>query len=485
MDNTNYVVIHNGTASTIAGFSCSESPKCMIPSSYIQKANGDIVFGTFEMLDEAAKNEDNDEVFTIMDSKFGVPYNWEALEKQWRYIYEEHLKVSPDQLPLAITVPSILTKNVELETKIIEEYCKIAFLKLGIPSLRVVNESLAISLSLGKKNSLIIDLSGSGCSVTPILDGILIKNGILKSKFGGDFLDFEVNKIINEKIKESDKEEMDEDKKSTEMWLESQTWIKDFKRSMIQVSDRSLEETERINKEQIELQKKYSLSTVSGAGDVEMDLNPLSVKEHYLYKPKDMTLSFELRECYKLGEYLFQPKTANEQFNNEDGIGELINRSILTATTAATASNNNSVGIQNSNISMITKTPSGSILNSTANSDSANNDYTSSIDIMNSTSISTESVNNLVTNIIIKGSTSLITGIETRIINEISMKFPNHKISVFANQILNDRILQSWLSCSVILKLSDIAIGMGNELYCKEDYEKKLSLANKNYSKST
>ena len=469
-DNKKSVVIHNGTTSTIAGFSTNELPKCVLPSCYIKKNNDSLVFGTFQMMDEAAKSESGDEVFTIMDSNFGVPYNWEALEQQWRYIYENELKCSPSELPLVITIPSILNKNVEVENKIIEQYCKLAFEKMNIPYLQIINESLAISLGMGKKSSLIIDISGSGCSVTPIMDGIIIKNGIMKSKFGGDVLDFEIKNNFEQKLSNENNDNAEQS--SLTMWLDSQTWIRDFKRSMVQVSDKKLQDAEHYYEEQIRMQQELKSQYNSSVNTV--GINPLSVKQAYLYKKANQTIDFELRECYKLGEILFQPNLVNETFNKEDGIGELIFRSINAASLANNLATNasNNINVSTSISGTTTTTTSGKATQFDSNTMRGN------ISSSNNTAQFTENISNLLNNIIIKGNSSLISGIETRIINEISIKFPQYKITTFANQILIDRFLQSWSSCITISKLGDIAVGMGNTWYCKSDYESKLDLNN-------
>lgn len=203
------------------------------------------------MIDATAEKRSDDEVYTLMDSQ-GLPYNWEALELQWRYMYETQLKVSPEELPLVITMPAT---NGKPDMSILERYYELAFDKLKVPVFQIVIEPLAIALSMGKSSAFVIDMGASGCNVTPIIDGIVVKNAVVRSKFGGDFLDYQVHEKLAPMIKEeNDMENMaDEEKSSTDVWHEANTWIQQFKSTMLQVSEKDLIELERYYKEQAEI----------------------------------------------------------------------------------------------------------------------------------------------------------------------------------------------------------------------------------------
>ncbi|EDO16590.1 hypothetical protein Kpol_520p11 [Vanderwaltozyma polyspora DSM 70294] len=478
LSNSKCVVIHNGTSTTIAGFSNSEIPKCIIPSSYLKKKDGSFVFGTFDMMDSLEDEGAESDIFTIVDSQLGVPYNWEALEKQWEYIFEKQLKCDPTELPVLITIPSSISKNEDIENKVIEQYCKIAFEKFKIPYLQIVNESLSISLGLGKKTSLVIDISGSGSSVTPIVDGVIIKNGIVKSKYGGDFLDYQIIKKFST-IDEDLEEEMTN---SSNIWVSSNSWIKNFKKTMLQVTDKKLQDVEKYYEEQLRLQAELqNQGSITSVGT-----NPLSVKKEYLYRSRK-TVTFESRELYQFGEYLFQPQLASEQYNRDDGLGELIYRSITSAAMgnmpAAVAASNNIGGSSgatggDSNVHTPSNVDSMGVGSGTslgtsmgANGGSANSGNAQLPPQLATTANVTENISNLLNNIIIKGGTSLVEGIETRIINEISMRFPQYKITTFANQVYLDRMIQSWTSGTTMGKLGEVALGNNNKWYCREIYE--------------
>lgn len=389
MTETTCVVIHNGGRTTIAGFSDQDLPQVVCPSSYAKGKDGEVVFGYLEMLQNPG------EVFTIMDSR-GCPYNWEALEQQWRWIYEQVLEISPEELPLVITVPPDLSAGTR------SKYLELALEKLKVPVFQMVVEPLAISLSLGRNTSLVVDIGASKITVTPIIDGSVVKPAVLRSKFAGDFLDYQVAENLKNSLPIEPAGEDSKVPESFKYWESSRTWIHDFKATMLQVSPSKIQELEG-------MQDTMAFSH-----------NPLDNKKYFLYKKGNKTLTLEQRECYKLAEMLFQPQLASDQFAAKEGLAELVVKAVKKAGAAVTTSNSGPAGGGG---------PSGS----------------SSMGIGATSTTTPEQIHAaLLTNIVITGSTSLVPGVEQRIVNELSYQFPQYKLSSFANPMVLDRKLQSW-----------------------------------------
>lgn len=453
MTNTNRkcVVIHNGSCSTVAGFSNMELPQCIIPSSYIKRKDDERrIFGTFEMLDEAEKNEEGSQVYTIIDRR-GYPYNWDDLEAQWRYIYEEQLKVSPAELPLVISVPA---SSGDMDMKTMEKYFDVAFNRLNVPVLQILIEPLAIALSMGKSSALVVDIGARGCTVTPIVDGTVVKSGVMKSKFGGDFLDFQITNSA------FFRQQAPSELSSCQMWYNSNTWIQQFKSTMLQVSDKNLKELERYYEAQQQQQQQISQQAFPNFA-----LNPLNQKKNFLYM-KDTTVTLELRDCYKIAESLFEPKSATEQAQSQTqsephiGISELMSKAIRKA--GASVSSGGTLGGGTGASLILNEKPSQQ--NPNSSSQLANGASSTG-----PSGITSEQVYSLLlTNVIITGSTSLISGMEQRIINELSIRFPQYKLTTYANQIMMDRKIQSWIAMNSMSNLPNWDLG---KWYPKQDYD--------------
>ncbi|CAR29796.1 ZYRO0G17182p [Zygosaccharomyces rouxii] len=449
------VVIHNGSWQTVAGFSNRETPQCVIPSSYIQRdgQREAQIFGTFEMLDETQENDPNSNVYTIIDSR-GLPYNWEALESQWRYIYEKQLQIDPSELPLIISVPA---SSSEVDMKIVHKYFELAFEKLRVPTLQIVVEPLAIALSMSKSSALVIDIGARECKITPVIDGTVVKSGVMKSKFAGDFLDFQVTELLKDRLPPAES--------SCQMWYNSQTWIQQFKNTMLQVCDRNLVEVQRLHEEQS--------NQLQPVGFQQFTSNSLTQPKNFLLKTANgskQTISVELKDCLKLPEYLFQPQLSNKDFPSSDGLCELMSKSIRK--TGATVSSLGTPSGGGNGASLTLNEKGGASSASMGGTTSKNaNTATNASNPTNapSSGISPEQVYSiLLTNVIITGSTSLLQGMEQRIVNELSIRFPQYKLTTYANQILMDRKIQSWIAMSSMSNLPSWELG---KWFSASDYE--------------
>lgn len=521
------VVISTGSHRTVAGFNNVDLPQCTIPSSYVRVLRDDdvsmddgeedesryeYVFGLFDMMDEAAfdvNGKGGREVFTIVDDH-GIPYNWKALERLYRYIYEKELKVDPSELPLVITLPSMT--NRELETKIVENYMELAFEKLKVPVLQIVVEPLGIMLSTGKSSSLVIDVGATGCTVTPIIDGTILRNSIVKSRFAGDFLDFQTHKKLEELKKRVAKDDMETDgmeetpQSSLQVWLNANTSIHEFKTSMVSVFDKDLKEVEKYYEEQMRLyrQQQERMAEQQNSQTQQMNQytipmnnpninNPLVQKQNYLLRVKDnktgaminRTVQVENKELYEIAEYLFQPKLASEDFSSKDGLGELIGKAIKksgasvnsnTAGTQVSGSGNSSGGNSGpqTNGPLIPLNGYSSIGFGTSATGAGNDGSATN-------NITPEHVYSLLlTNVIITGGTSLIDGMEQRIIRELSIRFPQYKLSTFTNPDQLQRSLQAWNGA---VSLSNLPKWGLTQWFTKEDFNNhKLKKDNNNVS---
>lgn len=528
------VVISVGSHRTVAGFNNVDLPQCCIPSSYlrVQQKEGEedvdmdteqdddkrykYIFGTFEMMDEVTeslKNKGDEEtcqVFTIVDNQ-GLPYNWFAMEKLFKHIYQHDLKVDPSELPLVITLPSMT--NRELETKIVENYMELAFEKLKVPVLQIVVEPLGTMLSTGKSSSLVIDIGASGCTVTPIIDGTILRNCIGRSRYAGDFLDFQVSKKLEElrdKINKDDdgddimgeenNETSKQDISSLEVWLNANTSIHEFKTTMLTLFDKDLTEVEKYYEEQMKLYQQQQERLAEQQNNPQQHIqqytipmnnpninNPLVQKQNYLLRYKQhssrisRTVQVSNKELYEITEYLFQPKLASQDFSNKDGLGELVGKAIKKSGASVNASSNannstnptlNNTTTTNPNNSNSSTSTSGPLflLNgySSIGLGSSSTAIPGASDTTSASNITPEHVYSLLlTNVIITGGTSLIEGMEQRIIRELSVRFPQYKLSTFSNPDPLQRSLQAWNGA---VSLSNLPKWELTQWYTKEDY---------------
>lgn len=176
------VVIENGSSETRAGFSTEQLPSVVFPSLYAKKGDS-FVFGDelYEVPEE--------EVFTILND--GVVYNWDALEANWRFIYNQ-LGADPSEQPLVIAEE--LWNNKKNRSKLAE----VAFEKLGVPAFAIIKAPMAVSYGVGRSTSIVIDIGSSTTSVTPIMEGTILYKGAVHSKYAGDYLNAHVHAFLTQ-----------------------------------------------------------------------------------------------------------------------------------------------------------------------------------------------------------------------------------------------------------------------------------------------
>ncbi|SCV01638.1 LANO_0F12772g1_1 [Lachancea nothofagi CBS 11611] len=359
------IVIHNGTHTTVAGFSQVDMPQVVCSSSYMKRADESLEFELDALLEGPESP-----IFTIMNPE-GVPYDWEALEKQWRWIVETKLGSKLEETPLVITVAPDLPQEAK------SQYLDVALRRLKVPVFQMVVEPLAVALSLGRNTALVVDIGAAKATVTPIIDGSVVSSAAIRSRFAGDFLDFQVYEMLKHQI-ESD-ESLPKDP-SYAAWHNSRTWIQEFKAYMLQISPSKLQEMD------------------SATVDI---LGMNSIKK-FLYK-KQKTISLTQKQCCSITEGIFQPSAASPQFSKDEGLSDIVAKSVKKAGASSTQAS------------------------SASNVASAEQIHTA-----------------LLTSIVITGSSSLIAGLEQRVVNDLSYQFPQYKLSSFANPLVLDRKLQSW-----------------------------------------
>lgn len=379
------VVIHFGTTNTIAGFSNRELPECILPSCYLKEDDEDeLHFGLFNLLQRSKGN-----IYQIFGSD-GLPYDWNAFEKLVSWIYNTQLHCKFDEFPLLITIPPNINNVVK------SQLLELFLLKLNVCVIQLIPEPLALTLSLGRNTGIVVDIGGGRVCVTPVTDGSVINSGVLQSKFGGDFLDWQISQLVDDNV--------DDSKSSLKYWQNSRTWIQEFKINMLEISSMRLDDLTNISSNEFGYQ------------------SSMNSEKNYLMKQK-RTITWNLRKCYEVGETIFRPSRVDEKFKDEDGLADLVVKSI--------------------------KTCSANVMKNFSNTN------TNTTPTSNKNTPIEQIYSGLLTNIIITGGTSLINGLEQRLINELSLQFPQYKLSSFAAPMNLDRMLQSWQSGVTICNLSE------------------------------
>lgn len=182
------IVIENGSAWTRVGYAGEPSPRHIITTRYGLN-NGKFYFG-----DDVNEFSPGKEIYSPVVS--GVVQDWNAIEKNWEYCYDELLNIgkpgteATTETPLATTAPtwnSGSNKNKAAE---------LAFEKFGVPYFTIFKNPVCTAYNSELPTSLVVDVGSSVASVTPISDGNAIQKASLYTRFAGDFLTMHISTMF-------------------------------------------------------------------------------------------------------------------------------------------------------------------------------------------------------------------------------------------------------------------------------------------------
>ena len=238
------VVVDLNSTSIQASLSSKDTPDVSIAPVYSSggsasgKAKQNFVF------DPILPQDDSDELYTLFSE--GIFYNSNATAPLLNYLYES-LNLSSDsfkELPLAIA------QNAWFDKKQLATFSEIVFEELEVPIFSMLERQLCTAYAMSKPNNcIIVDFENDYLSVTPISNGKVIRKGICKSPFAGNYLNLFINDYFEKRgVQESDLLPIDYSKLSNidkisssfRNFAVSQT-LDDFKKSILDISPSSID----------------------------------------------------------------------------------------------------------------------------------------------------------------------------------------------------------------------------------------------------
>lgn len=181
-DEINAIVLDAGSYTTRIGYAGDDYPKVTVPSCYA-KTEDKKIFG-LGMEYPRAKQE----IIPIMKDSMIV--DWEGAVEQYRYYFDNILKIDYQEQPIIITEPVWTTK--EYRQKLVETI----FREFDFPALYLVRTPTCISFQQGRSTCLVVDIGHDSVSVTPVVDGICLLRNSMRTNYGGHFLDDQIRYFL-------------------------------------------------------------------------------------------------------------------------------------------------------------------------------------------------------------------------------------------------------------------------------------------------
>ncbi|ODV86270.1 hypothetical protein CANARDRAFT_6763 [[Candida] arabinofermentans NRRL YB-2248] len=193
-DEINGIVLDPGTYTTKIGFAGYDSPSLIIPSYYGEVTNSaedgsstnKRVFGENSLYTPKA----NLEIKPLI--KNNIVVDWDASVEQYQYLFKQ-LSIDPADQPLLLTESTLNSyKNKEQALQVFLEQEQFS-------AFYMVKQPTCVSFAHGRPNCLVVDIGHDIVTVTPIIDGICLKNQVMGTKYAGAFLNQQFIQFLNEK----------------------------------------------------------------------------------------------------------------------------------------------------------------------------------------------------------------------------------------------------------------------------------------------
>lgn len=139
--------------------------------------------------------EPDSEVFSLLNN--GVLYNAESIDPLLAHIYEE--------FDVEESATLTVNQNAWADQKLTTKLAEVAFEKYHVGQLGLLKRQLSTAYALSKPSAcLVIDIDQDYVSVVPISNGKVINKGVVKSNFGGDFINLFTNQYLQSHVSNVD-----------------------------------------------------------------------------------------------------------------------------------------------------------------------------------------------------------------------------------------------------------------------------------------
>ncbi|KAK7543580.1 actin-like protein-like protein 6A [Phyllosticta citricarpa] len=218
-DEVSAIILDPGYSTTRAGFAGEDVPKSVLPSFYgLRDGQGDPVFGENSIHNPLSHLEIKNPWSTE-----GVVEDWDVATKLWEYSITSRLTgtkgtspaknglnnasngdgdvnmedVEESEKPLEGS-PLLMSEPGWVTQKHREKCIEVAMEEWGAPAFYVQKTGVLAAFASGKPSALVVDVGAATTSVTPVVDGLVIKKGVMKSPLAGNFVSQQLRLIFKQ-----------------------------------------------------------------------------------------------------------------------------------------------------------------------------------------------------------------------------------------------------------------------------------------------
>ncbi|EFA79618.1 actin [Heterostelium album PN500] len=194
------IIIDNGSALCKAGFSGDDTPIAVFPMVVGHPRNNNSSTSSTMVGQKADSYFVGDEAiskrgYTALRYPVhnGVVVNWDDIERVWRHVFKNELRVAPEDHAVLLTETPLNTKANR------EKMTQIMFDNLRVPALYIAIQAVLSLYASGRSTGIVLD-SGDGITHSvPIYEGYALTHAIGRLQLAGSDLTDYLMKILTER----------------------------------------------------------------------------------------------------------------------------------------------------------------------------------------------------------------------------------------------------------------------------------------------
>jgi actin-related protein 4 len=187
-DEISAVVLDPGSYTTQLGYAGYDHPSLVLPSYYGHNAATDNkVFDENLLFSNSVPDVT---VRRIIENNLVV--DWDGAMAQYDYM-AQHLEINPAEQPLLLTESTMNSYKNKVSAM------EMFFERESFCAFYAVKQPTAISFAHGRPNCLVVDIGHDLTTVTPIIDGLCLRNQVRGTRYAGAFVNAQMKALLANK----------------------------------------------------------------------------------------------------------------------------------------------------------------------------------------------------------------------------------------------------------------------------------------------